>query len=176
MKFICFNGEQFMSSIDDIEIINNQFLYLKNENIIINYKTAYNDYQAQQVPNDYYDLSYLLKNERKLIPNKSYIEIGLNFAGFFGITNSTSSQINIGVSDISKVIPFNTNSFFGKVLSNINPNLSFNNKLQNSPIKGIFGDVNVHGITGSFELNGLRINFIKSDWVDYIKLGNLHND
>ena len=44
MQFVCFNGEHFTTDNTGIDIIDNQFIYIKDTDTLINYKTVSHDY------------------------------------------------------------------------------------------------------------------------------------
>lgn len=171
MKFICFNGSTFTSDHSEIEIITPVFIYLKKDNVLVNYRTTSHDYDFNCQLSGNNIGQYLITNNL-VIPDTTQLELGLNFAGFKAITSGTNfEQLKIGMEEIERLVPINKNNFLGKFLTNLNPSISMGKTTNITPtLVGSATTLSPSFLTGDFSFSNGKVKYVRYDWLDYIKL------
>ena len=164
MIFTCFGGQQINADSSAVQVLNNQFIYLENQDTIVNYKTVSHDY-------DFNANLDLLGNTLDKVIGEKEVEIGLSFGGYVCLSGDTDfGQVKFGMPELEKLVPINKENFWGRVLTNINPSISMGRSQSQVPLlRGTITKLEGSSLFGEFSFNGRIVNFIKLDWIDYLK-------
>ena len=149
-----------------VEVITNQFIYIRNQDTIVNYKTVSHDYDFFLVPTGMFGEIF-----DDVVKSKKEVEIGLSFGGYVSLSGDTDfGQVKFGMSELEKLVPINKENFWGRVLTNINPSISMGRSQSQVPLlRGVITKLEGSSLFGEFSFNGRIVNFIKLDWIDYLK-------
>ena len=156
MVFTCFNGQQINADSSAVEVVTNQFLYIRNQNTLINYKTVSHDYDFFCMPDEIFGEVF-----DSVIKGKKEVEIGLSFGGYVSLSGDTDfGQVKFGMPELEKLVPINKENFWGRVLTNINPSISMGRSQSQVPLlRGVITKLEGSSLFGEFSFNGRVVNF-----------------
>lgn len=184
MEFIFYNGNRSACVPSMLTNVNDQFIELKdlanNIHMLINRRTAAND-QDWSPCGTQRTLEYWLREIGDTIQQSIWsaqdtshvFEIGLNFAGMTMVypENVSGGQLKFGMPEVKKLVDIKDDSFIGKFLGNLDPSINIGRSSDNPrTLRGTISRFDGGAIHGRFAATNVNVNYLREDWIDYIRI------